>query len=140
MTLSTQQLDTARHAWLRGLRETHARAPTATTALELARGLWLMGNYDEALPGFIESRDRAPEDPQASLALLRAASALGHDALEQAALEAALARHPRVPELLLHAALRKIPGDLPGAHAMLSVAASHPLCALYAAALTLLIE
>ena len=140
MTLSVQQLDTARQAWLRGLREAHAHAPTATTALELARALWLMGNYDEALPRFVESRDRAPEDPQASVALLRAASALGHDALERTALDAALARHPRVPELLLHGALRRIPGDLPGACAMLSGAASHPLCALYAAALTLLIE
>lgn len=95
----------------------------------------MCGEYDDALRHFTAARDLAPDSPDSHLALVRAASALGFEAIESDALEDALSRHPMQAELRLHAALREVPGDLAAARAWLRPMVADPLCALFDAAL-----
>lgn len=125
------QLDQARREWLAGLQREHAALASAGTALALAQGEWRCGEYEPALAHFAEARDRAPDDPETHVALLRAASMLDHGELESEALAAALALHPASPAILFHAALRDVPADLARARARLSQLRELPLCREY---------
>ncbi|HEY0660672.1 MAG TPA: class I SAM-dependent methyltransferase [Lysobacter sp.] len=138
MKHSTEQLDLSRRAWLAGLIQQHATEPSGASALALARGEWLCGEYDDALSHFIEARDRAPELPEAHLSLVRSASMLGLEELEASTLEQALQQHPGQPELDLHAALVRVPDDLGAARALLQPHRANPLCAQYDQALALI--
>lgn len=95
----------------------------------------MCGEYDPALTHFQAARDLDPSSPETHLSLVRAASMLGLDALEAAAVEMGLQRHPAHAELRLHAALRYVPADLPAARRMLQPVLAHPLCSRFAAAL-----
>lgn len=128
-------MDHARRAWLAGLAREHATAGSASSALALARGEWMCGEYDDAMAHFLEARDRAPRAPEPHVALVRAASMLGMVEAEREALQAALARHPEHPELRLHAALRLVPGDINAARRPLQAVLHDPLCAQFDAAL-----
>jgi hypothetical protein len=135
---SPEQLDQTRRAWLADLVRQHTAEPSAANALALARGEWMCGEYDDALGHFIEARDRAPDLPETHLSLVRSASMLGLQALEASALEHALQHHPGHPELDLHAALARIPGDLAAARALFQQHRANPLCAQYDQALALI--
>lgn len=128
---SRDQLDRARREWLRGLAARHAVEGSGASALVLARGEWMCGEYDAALAHFAAARDGDPEAPETHLALVRAASAMAMEPLETQALDAGLSRHPMHPELRLHAALRLVPSDLAGARDCLRPVLSHPACALF---------
>lgn len=132
---SPEQLDRARREWLAGLAARHAVEASAESALALARGAWMCGDYDDALAHFVAARDLRPEAAEVHLALVRAASALALQDLESQALDAALAVHAMQPELRLHAALRLVPADLAAAREWLRPALAHPPCAMFDAAL-----
>lgn len=128
MKHSPEQLDLARRAWLEGLAREHAIHGTAATALPLARGQYLCGEYDAALESFVAARDLAPDDPDAHLALIRMASATGRRELEDAALERALRRLPISAPIALHAALRDVPRDIDAALRRLQPFAGDATC------------
>lgn len=136
---SLEQLDTARRAWLAGLAREHAASASAASALALARGEWMCGEYDAALAHFLEARELDPLAPDTHLSLIRAASMLGLDGLEAEALKTGLHLHSGQPELRLHAALQRVPGDLEAARQWLLPALDNPLCARFAAGLTAII-
>lgn len=133
---SPEQLDRARREWLAGLAARHAVERSAESALALARGQWMCGEYDDALTHFIAARDLQPAAAEGHLALVRAASALALEELESQALDAALALHATQPELRLHAALRLVPADLAAAREWLRPVLGHPACAMFDAALS----
>jgi hypothetical protein len=135
-----QPLDAARRRWLAELAATHQRMPTADTALALARGLWMCGEYDDAIEGFRHAARRAPERVDCQLSLIRSASMLGLRALEDAALLVARERHPDAAELALHAALRRCTDDLSGAAAMLAPFTAQPMTGLFHRALNELMD
>jgi hypothetical protein len=89
----------------------------------------MCGEYADALTHFEVARDLDASNPETHLSLVRAASMLGLESLETSALLTGLQLHPEFAELRLHAALRKIPDDVPGARAMLRSVLTHPLCA-----------
>jgi hypothetical protein len=128
-------MDQARRAWLAGLAREHATGGSASSALALARGEWMCGEYDDAMAHFLEARNRAPHAPEPHVSLVRAASMLGMAEAEQEALQAALARHPEHPELRLHAALRLVPAEINAARRLLQAVLDDPLCARFDAAL-----
>lgn len=101
---------------------------SGVTALALARGEWMCGEYAAALTHFEVARDLDPANPETHLSLVRAASMLGLGPLEASALMTGLRLHPEFAELRLHAALRKVPDDVPAARAMLRPVLTHPLC------------
>lgn len=131
MTVDPAQLAAFRAA----LGERHRRQPSAESAFELARAAWLAGDYDESLARFRESHACAPDEPSVALALARAASGLGRHDIETAALNAGLSRHPDDPGLILHAALREIPGDLEAARRRLRAGPNDPTNLEFASAL-----
>lgn len=133
-------LDAARRRWLAELAATHQRMPTTDTTLALARGLWMCGEYDDAIEGFRAAARRAPERADCQLSLIRSASMLGLRALENAALLAARERHPDAAELALHAALLRCADDRPGATALLAPFAAQPMTGLFHRALTDLMD
>jgi hypothetical protein len=133
-----EKLDDARRSWLAGLSREHALRGSAATALALARGEWMCGEYDAALMHFQAARDLDPASPETHLSLVRAASMLGMDALETAAIGMGLQRHPAHAELRLHAALQDVPSDLPAARRMLQPVSAHPLCRQFDAALAVI--
>ena len=94
-----------------GLQRQHAIEGTAQTAHELAKGLWLTGEYGQALRFFTEARDKAPSYPALHLALMRCAAALDRPELDRSATQQALATHPHDPGICLHHALRQVPTD-----------------------------
>ena len=128
MKPSPQSLDHARRTWLAGLAREHAALRTADSALALARGHWMCGEYAAAIEGFVTACDLAPEAPEARLALVRAASMAGLDSLADAAMADGLRRSPASIELQLHAALRDVPADLEGARSRLQRFHDDPLC------------
>lgn len=138
MKPSSEQLDQTRRAWLADLVRQHAAVPSGANALALARGEWMCGEYDDALSHFVEARDRAPDLPETHLSLMRSASMLGLEKLEASALEQALQHRPGHPELDLHAALTRVPGDRAAARALLQQHRATPLCAQYDQALALI--
>jgi hypothetical protein len=140
MTLTPEQLDRARRQWLEGLRQAHRTDPSAATALARARAEWMCGEYETSLPLFIEARDRAPEQAWHHLALARTASMLDLRDLEDSVLAHGRRLHPDDPDLALHAALRLVPADFDGAHALLAPHAGDPLYGLYARALRMLAD
>ncbi|MFD0739539.1 class I SAM-dependent methyltransferase [Lysobacter koreensis] len=135
MSRSPEQLDQARRDWLAGLARQHASQPTAQSALALARGHWLCGDYEQAMTHFIAARDGAPAVADTHIALVRSASMLGLLELETSALQLALQLHPRQPELALQAALRQVPGDLAAARDLLQPHLQDGLCAQFDQAL-----
>lgn len=135
MQASTDRLDRARREWLAGIARQHAEQGTAGTALALARGEWLCGEYADALGHFMAARDLAPDDAEIQLALVRAASMVGRQDLEDAALADALRRVPASAPLQLHAALRAVPEDIAGARRRLQPFHDDPLCREYERAL-----
>lgn len=88
----------------------------------------MCGEYDAALVHFQAARDLGPSDPETHLALVRAASMLGLDTLETAAIDMGLQRHPTHAELRLYAALQHVPAALAEARRMLQPVLTHPLC------------
>lgn len=138
--IDQQSLDAARRRWLAELVETHQRMPNADTTLALARGLWMCGEYDDAIEGFRDAAQRAPERVDCQLSLVRSASMLGLRALEDEALLAARERHPDAAELALHAALRGCSEDRSGAAALLAPFTAQPMMELFHRALTELID
>lgn len=140
MTLHPDELDAARQRWLADLLAAHVRTPSTQSALALARGEWMCGNYDAALHYFREAARRGPEHIESQLGLVRAASMLGAQEIEDAALATARARHPGVPELALHAALRRFGDDPQGALALLAPFSTHPLIEMFVRALSMLGE
>lgn len=86
------------------LREQYAFEGSALSAFNLAKGLWQNGLYDEAYDQFVRTRDMAPRAPDASLALIRAAIALGRLEAAQTALDHARAVDPELSVLSLHQA------------------------------------
>lgn len=130
-----EKLDAARRSWLAGLSREHALHGSVATALALARGEWMCGEYDAALRHFQAARELDPSSPETHLSLVRAASMLGLDTLETAAIDMGLERHPAHAELRLHAALREVPADLAAARHMLEPVSAHPLCRQFDAAL-----
>jgi hypothetical protein len=130
-----EKLDAARRSWLAGLAREHALHGSAATALALARGEWMCGEYDAALTHFQAARELDPSSPETHLSLVRAASMLGLDTLETTAIDMGLQRHPAHAELRLHAALRDVPADLPAARRMLEPVSAHPRCRQFDAAL-----
>lgn len=128
MPLSPDALDQARRTWLTGLARQHAAQSSGASALALARGAWLCGEYRQAIACFVEARDLAPDDADAQLALVRAASMVGLRELEDAALANALRQCPGSAELQLHAARRALPQDLKAARARLQPFLAHPVC------------
>ena len=129
LSRSAEQLDQARRQWLGGLAARHTAEDTADTALALARGEWMCGDYEEALGHFILARDRNLQSVDAHLALLRAASMLGQRPLESAALALALQLHADDPDVALHAALDRVPDDLEVARSLLQPHLGRGLCA-----------
>jgi len=127
VAISAAERDTARRFWRERLLLEHARHPTADTALQLARVLWLGGEYADALARFVEARDRAPEAPEAHVSLIRSASMLACGDLERDALARATAQHPRHPDIALHAALTLVPDDPARAIAWLEPHSGLPL-------------
>ena len=123
-----QSLDHARRTWLAGLAREHDAVRSGDSALALARGHWLCGEYAAAIEGFVAACDLAPENPEARLALVRAASMAGLDSLADAALAEGLRRFATFPELQLHAARRDVPADLEGARARLRPFGIDPQC------------
>lgn len=128
MQPAPQSLDHARRNWLAGLAREHAAQGTAGSALALARGQWMCGDYAPAIDGFVAACELAPDSPEARLALVRAASMVGREVLADAALAEGLRRFPAMAELQLHAARRAVPADIDGAHARLQPFRSDPLC------------
>ncbi len=135
MKLSGEPLDQTRQAWLANLAREHRLAGSGTSALALARGEWMCGEYDRALDHFLEARDRRPDDPETHLSLMRAASMLDQPEVEEAATTVALAAFPTAPLILLHAGLRLVPQDAAGARALLSRCPPQGLASRYLAAL-----
>lgn len=128
-------LDQARQAWLADLRRTHDRSPTPASTLAVARGEWMCGDYAEALGHFAQAASLAPDDLDGTLALLRAASALGRRAIETEALRDGLSRHPASPEIALHHALTLLPADPAQARDRLAAFPGSPQCRQYREAL-----
>lgn len=135
MEQSSQQLDQARRRWLADLQSDHAAQGTAGSALALARGHWMCGDYDAAMEGFVSARDLAPDDPDAQISLIRAAAMMARDDLASATLADALERFPEVPTFHLHAALSEVPGDVGKAQERLQAFGHDPLCRQYEQAL-----
>jgi hypothetical protein len=125
---STEALDLVRRQWLDGLRHRHAQESTAASAFELARGLYRCGEYDEALDAFTVARNLAPHEPSAHLALVRMGSTLDRPDVEDVALSAGLSRFPDFAPLVLHDALRRVPGDLDAARSRLQRCAHDGTC------------
>lgn len=123
-----QSLDHARRSWLAGLAREHAAQSSAGSALALARGHWMCGDYATAVDGFVAACELAPDSPEARLALVRAASLVGRDELADAALAEGLRRFAAAAELQLHAARRAVPANIEGARARLQPFRSDPLC------------
>lgn len=117
------------------LRDANAGAPDAASALELARGAWQCGDYDEALEAFRQARALAPDAVECHLALLNATALLGLRTEENETLVNAVALSPDDPWLNLHAARRMVPHDLAGARRQLLPFAAHPLSAEFLKAL-----
>lgn len=113
----------------------HASHPRAETAFDLGRLAYVGGEYSEAIRRFTEARDLAPVDPGCALSLVRAASALGLHATEEAALARALAECPPSPELSLHAALRSVPDAMDDALGILAGFPGDPACREFATAI-----
>jgi hypothetical protein len=135
-----EKLDAARRSWLAGLYREHALRGSGATALALARGEWMCGEYDAALVHFQAARDLEPSDPETHLALVRAASMLGLDTLETPAIDMGLQRHPTHAELRLYAALQHVPAALPEARRMLQPVLTHPLCRQFDVALAAIVS
>lgn len=114
----------ARQRWLAGLVAEHRRSPSAASALALARGAWMCGAYDPALQAFAEAAARAPTSEECQLAHVRALSMTGRPEAEREALEVARARLPDGRGLRLHAALRRLDGDIEAAVELMSPWAS----------------
>lgn len=114
-----EQLGAARRQWLSGLVRQHAAAGTWASALALAQGEYMCGEYPAALGHFIEARDLAPDRPETQLALVRMASTLARRDLERDSLADALRRLPDFAPLALHAALRDVPERIDAARAHL---------------------
>lgn len=131
-----EKLDSARRSWLAGLSREHAVHGSAATALALARGEWMCGEYDGAVTHFQAARDLDPSSPETHLSLVRAASMLGLETLEATAIDRGLQLHPMHAELCLHAALRHVPADLSAARRLLQPVSAHPLCAQFDMAFT----
>ena len=123
-----QSLDRARRSWLDGLARSHEAQGTADSALALARGQWMCGEYALAIQHFVAARDLAPGSPDPQLALLRAASMLGYNEMADAVMGDALRRFPGSAELQLHAARRGVPEDLQTARSRLQPFRDDPLC------------
>ncbi|HSM10844.1 MAG TPA: hypothetical protein VK827_04670 [Lysobacter sp.] len=87
-----QSLDHARRTWLAGLAREHAALRTADSALALTRGHWMCGEYTAAIDGFVAACELAPDNPDARVALVRAASMTARDDLADAALADGLRR------------------------------------------------
>lgn len=140
MKPTPEQFDRARREWLDGIRVRHAATGSAESALALARAEWLCGEHAAAMARFIEARDLAPEQEKNHLALIFAAGMLGRRAEAGAALDLALARHPRSPALAVHACRHRLALGPPQA---LAAVERHrdadPLCAAHCAALDALI-
>ena len=115
----------------------HRRTPDADSALALAQGEWLCGEYDDALRHFVEAVARAPESPAAQLALVRAASSLALDD-EAEVLARARKRLPQDPGLCLHAARLRVPDDIATARAILAEQRGLPLIDQFAHALAVI--
>lgn len=111
MAITATEREAARLYWRERLLFEHGRQPTGETAFQLARVLWLGGEYADALAYFVEARDRAPEVPETHVSLLRGASMLACGDIERDALAQATARHPWHPDIALHAALTLVPDD-----------------------------
>lgn len=135
MQQSSQQLDQARRRWLAGLQSDHVAQGTAGSALALARGHWMCGDYEAAIEGFVSARDLAPGDPETQLSLIKAAEMVARDDLAYATLTDALQRFPDVAAFQLHAALREVPGDIGKARSRLQVFSHDRLCRQYEQAL-----
>lgn len=135
MQQSSQQLDQARRRWLAGLQSDHAAQGSAGSALALARGHWMCGDYEAAMEGFVSARELAPGDPDAQISLIRAATMVARDELASATLADALQRFPEVPVFQLHAALSEVPGDIGKARKRLQAFRHDPLCRQYEQAL-----
>lgn len=131
MNLDPRQIEQLRSRLLAD----HAQRPRAETAFDLGRLAYVGGEYAEAIHRFTEARDLAPADPGCALSLVRAASALGLHAIEEAALARALADCPPSPELALHAALRAIPDRMDDAPGMLAAFRDDPACREFATAI-----
>jgi hypothetical protein len=138
LNFASDQLDQARRARLADLSHEHRAVGSAATALALARAEWMCGEYDDAIHHFREVRTLAPDSPEAHLSLVRAASALGMAEEESQALRVALDLHPAFPELVLHAALREVPGNIPLARRWLGEVLAHPACAQFDFALAVI--
>lgn len=123
-----QSLDHARRTWLAGLAREHAALRTADSGLALARGHWMCGEYAAAIDGFVAACGLAPENPEARVALVRAAFMAGLDNLADAALADGLQHSPASTELQLHAARRDVPADFEGARSRLPPFRNDPLC------------
>lgn len=131
VTLAPEHLQRARQDHLARLSSQHATLQSGASALALARGQWQAGHYAAALASFDEAAELEPGDPAKHVSLVRAASMLGLREHEDAALAHARSLHPRSPELLLHAALGKLPADPATAIRMLSMQADNPILAAY---------
>ena len=123
-----QSLDHARRTWLAGLAREHAALRTADSALALARGHWMCGEYKAAIDGFVAACELAPDNPDARVALVRAASMTARDDLADAALADGLRRFPASSQLQLHAARRDVPADLDAARSRLQPFGDDPPC------------
>lgn len=128
MPQSPEQLDQARRRWLAGLQSEHAVTGTGDTALALARGHWMCGEYEPALRGFVLARDLAPDNPDTHLSLLKAAAMIARNDLADATLVDALQRFPALAPFHLHAALRDVPADIERARTRLQPFGHDPLC------------
>ena len=135
-----QSLDQARRSWLAGLAREHAAQGTGGSALALARGHWMCGEYAAAIDGFVAACDLAPDDPETRLALVRAAAMVGRDDLAGAALAEGLRRSPASIGLQLHAALDDVPAALDRARSRLQPLREDPLCQQFAQALLAIIS
>ena len=131
VTLAPEDLQRARRDHLAQLTTQHAALRSGASALALARGQWQAGHYPAALRGFAEAAELEPGNPATHVSLVRAASMLGLRQDEDAWLQRARLRHPASPELLLHAALRKVPADPPAAAGLLQTQADNPILAAY---------
>ncbi|MDQ3206770.1 MAG: class I SAM-dependent methyltransferase [Pseudomonadota bacterium] len=135
-----QQLDLARQQWLAGLARQHQADGTWASALALAQGHYLCGDYAAALDHFIAARDLGRDRAETHLALVRMASGTGRPELEQQALAEALRWFPDSAPLALHAALHDVPHALSKARERLAPFPQDAACNEFTQALDALLQ
>lgn len=128
-------LDAARRDWLANLARMHGVVQSVQTALAYGRGAWKCGEYDLALSQFQWAHAANPDDENATLALLHAASSMARFDIESETLDVSSRRKVDSALLSLHRALKTVPGALARARRLLDAHRGDPVCAQFDAAL-----